>query len=194
MEVVSLVMLPSMAMLSVLGTDMGSLLFGQSRAGAHILPLAAGMALGCYQSVLTGALNAAEHSARAAAVALICDVVQLVVTVYAVGQYGLAGYAGGVLVSAALGALLCARLVRRHTGARVFTWRQTGLPGLAALLCWQTGQLLHTQLTRAGADALLRVGVVLPLGVLVFVSACCAMGLELGLKKRIFPFRREKLR
>ncbi len=193
-EVVSLIMLPSMAILAVLGADMGNLLFGQSRAGEYILPLAAGMALGCYQSVLTGALNAAEHSSRAAAVALVCDVVQLAVTVYAVGRYGLAGYAGGVLISAALGAILCARSVRRHTGARVFTWRQTGLPGLAALLCWQTGQLLHTQLARAGVSAVLRVGVVLPFGVLVFVSACCAMGLELGVKKRIFPPQREKLR
>lgn len=193
-EVVSLVILPCMALLVVLGGDMGVLLFGQSRAGEYILPLAAGMALGCYQSVLTGALNATDHPSRAAAAALISDVVQLAVTVYAVGQYGLEGYVAGVLLSSALGMALCARAVRKHTGTRVFTWRQTGMPGLAALLCWQTSQLLYTQLLDMGANAVLRVGVVLPFGGLVFVCAACSMGVEVGIRKRVFPSRRQNLR
>ena len=193
-EVVSLVILPCMALLVVLGPDIGMLLFGQRRAGEHILPLAAGMALGCYQSVLTGALNAAEHPARAAAAALLSDVVQLVVTVCVVSRCGLEGYADGVLFSAALGAVMCARSVKRYTGTRVVTWQQVGMPALAALLCWQTSQLLHARLTLMGADEMLRVAVVLPFGALVFLSAGCAMGLKFGIEKRIFPSRRQKLR
>ena len=194
LEVVSLVILPCMAMLAVLGRDVGVLLFGQSRAGDYILPLAAGMVMGCYQSVLTGALNATDHPSRAAAAALISDVAQLAVTVYAVGRYGLDGYVAGVLLSSVLGMALCARAVRKCTGTRVLTWRQIGMPGLAALLCWQTSQLLYTQLMAMGADAVLRVGVVLSFGGLMFVCAACAMGLELGIRKRIFPRRRENLR
>ncbi len=193
-EVVSLVILPCMALLVVLGPDIGMLLFGQRRVGEHILPLAAAMALGCYQSVLTGVLNAAEHPAQAAGAALLSDVVQLAVTVCAVARYGLEGYAAGVLLSAVLGAVVCARSVKRYTGTRVVTWRQVGMPALAALLCWQICQLLYHQLVLMGADAALRVGVVLPFGVLVFLSAGCAMGLEFGIRKRIFPPGREKLR
>lgn len=193
-EVVSLVILPCMALLMVLGGDVGLLLFGQSRAGEHIVPLAVAMAMGCYQSVLTGGLNATDHSAGAAAAALIGDVVQLAVTVYAVKEYGLEGYAAGVLISSAVGLLLCAGAVRKHTGMKVFTWRQVGMPGLAALLCWQTSRLLYTQLLAMGAEPALRVGVVLLFGGLVFVCAACAMGLNLGVRGRVFPHRRENLR
>ena len=194
MEVVSLVILPCMALLVVLGGDVGLLLFGQNRAGEHIVPLAAAMAMGCYQSVLTGGLNATDHSAGAAAAALIGDVVQLAVTVYAVKEYGLEGYAAGVLISSVLGLLLCARSVRKHTGTKVFTWRQVGMPGLAALLCWQTSRLLYIQLLAMGAEPVLRVGVVLLFGGLVFVCAACAMGLNLGVRGRVFPHWRENLR
>lgn len=193
-EVVSLVILPCMALLVVLGRDVGMLLFGQSQAGEYILPLAAGMVLGCYQSILSGILNATDNPSRAAAAALISDVVQLAVTAYAVGRYGLEGYVAGVLLSSMLGMVLCAWFVRTCTGTRVFTWRQIGMPGLAALLCWQTSQLLYTQLMDMGADAVLRVGMILPFGILVFVCAACAMGLNLGIRKWIFPDRRENLR
>ncbi len=52
MLAVSVLILPSMALMVVLGPDLARVMFGQPSAGEHLLPLAAAMALSCYQSTL----------------------------------------------------------------------------------------------------------------------------------------------
>ena len=46
MLAVSVLILPSMALMVVLGPDLARVMFGQPSAGEHLLPLAAAMALG----------------------------------------------------------------------------------------------------------------------------------------------------
>lgn len=175
-EVVALLILPCMALVTVVGPELGFLLFGEREAGAYMIPLAFATACGCFQSVLSGALNAIDRQGTAAAVALLCDVVQLVLTVLLMGQPGggMGGFVTGVVVSSILGVALCGWSVRRHTMLRLPAWRLIGLPGLAALLSWQTSLLLFRWLNGVGAP--LRVAIALAFGGLVYVSALCAMG------------------
>ena len=60
MLAVSVLILPSMALMVVLGPDLARMMFGQPSAGEHLLPLAAAMALSCYQSTLGGEIGRAH--------------------------------------------------------------------------------------------------------------------------------------
>ena len=182
MEVVALVILPCMALITVVGPDLGLLLFGAREVGAYMVPLAFATVCGCFQSVLSGTLNATDRQGTAAAIALLCDVVQLALTVLLMGRPGggMEGFVVGVVVSSVLGLILCGRAVRRHIKMSLPVWRFVGVPGLAALLSWQISLLLFRSLNGMGASEVLRVAVVLIFGGLVYVSALCAMGIGAG--------------
>jgi len=181
-KAVALVMLPSMALITVIGPDLGLLLFGERQAGVYMVPLALSTACGCFQSVLSGALNATDRQGAAAAIALICDVVQLVLTVLLMGHPGggMDGFVAGVAVSSVLGLVLCGCAVCRTIRLRVPAWRTVGIPGLGTLLSWQTSLLLFRWLSEMGASAGLRVCIVLVFGGLIYLSALCAMGVDVG--------------
>lgn len=196
LETVTLIILPCMALMTVVGPDLGVLLFGEATAGQYMVPLAAATACGCFQSVLGGALNATEHQGTAAVIALVCDVVQLALTALLMGRLGggMDGFVMGVVVSSVLGLVLCGWAVRRYTKLCVKLWRSVGLPGLAALLSWQTALLLRNWLKGAAAPQMLRVGATLTFGTMVYLCALFAMGVGQGREKEIFPARKEKLR
>ncbi len=67
-------------------------MFGQPSAGEHLLPLAAAMALSCYQSTLGGVLNGVGRPGSHAMADLICDGIQLAFT-FTVGLPGWASAA-----------------------------------------------------------------------------------------------------
>lgn len=192
-ETVSLIILPCMALMTVVGPQLGVLLFGQEGAGRYMVPLAAATACGCFQSVLCGGLNATDHQGTAAGIALLCDVVQLALTALLMGRpgVGMDGFVAGVVVSAVLGLWLSLWAIRRHTGLRAGLGRVLGLPGLAALLSWQTALLLNRWMQGAGAHPTLQVGAVLGFGVLIYVSALFAMGVGQGGRNIIFPGKRK---
>lgn len=178
LKVVSVIILPSMTLMTVIGPELGVLLFGEPTAGRYLLPLAAATACGCFQAVLNGGLNATEHHGTAAGIALICDVVQLVLTALLMGRpgVGMDGFVVGVVVSSVLGVALCAWKVRRYTALRFGVWHLLGLPGLASLLSGQVSLVLYRWLREADAPVPLMVGAVAVFGALVYVSALCAMG------------------
>lgn len=191
-QTVALVILPCMALITVVGPDLGVLLFGETQAGAYMIPLAFSTACGCFQSVLSGALNATDRQGTAAAIALICDVVQLALTVLLMGRPGggMDGFVTGVAVASVLGLVLCGWAVCRTIKLSVPVWRAVGLPGLAALLSWQTSLLLFRWLNTMGASEGLRVCATLTFGGLIYLCALCAMGVEVG----EFNRRGQKLR
>ena len=114
----SVLILPAMSLLAAVGPDLGAALFGEPAAGRYILPLAAGVALSCYQSVLASALNGLGRPQAAARNAILSGAVELACVYVLMGLpgLGLRGYVAGFLVSTALGLLLNWRDVRRCTG------------------------------------------------------------------------------
>ena len=116
----SVLILPAMAFLVVLGPTLGAALFREPTVGRSILPLSVGVLLSCYQSVLASALNGVGRPGAAARNSILCGVVQLGCTFFLMGLpgVGLRGYVAGFLASAALGVLLNWWAVRRATGLR----------------------------------------------------------------------------
>jgi len=189
LEVVCIVIEPCMALLCVAGPELGRLLFGHDEVGQFLPLLALSVACGAVQMVLAGALNGSGRQGAAAAIALVCDVVQLAVTLLVMGRPngGLEGFAAGLAVSGVLGVLLCSRAVRRCMGTGTGLMRLAALPGLGALLAGQTARLLMNRLEEAGLAGWPLVGATVLFGAVVYVAALQALGVRPGFlrKKKI---------
>ena len=178
----SLMILPSMALMVVLGPDLGRLLFGREEAGAYLLPLAVTMALSCYCSVLACVLNGVGRQPAVAAVSLLGGTLQLACTYLLVPLpgVGIAGYVAGAALSTGVEALLCLWLVARHTGLRLCFFRWLTAPGLSALLAALTSNLLLRQLKDWGAPPLPALAAVLAFALILSLAALSAQGIPLG--------------
>ena len=80
MAAVSVLTLPAMALMVVLGPDLGRLMFKQDGVGEHLIPLAVTTAMSCYCSVLAAVLNGVGRQKEVAAVSLLGGGVQLACT------------------------------------------------------------------------------------------------------------------
>ena len=184
----SVLILPAMALLAAAGPDLGAALFGEPAAGRYILPLAAGVALSCYQSVLASALNGLGRPQAAARNAILSGAVELACVYILMGLpgLGLRGYVAGFLVSTALGLLLNWRDVRRCTGLRPRLFQWLTAPGLSALLAGLVTNLLRQVLSGAGMSPLSGAAVCLVFGAVLYLAALQAQGVDL---RRIFRLR-----
>lgn len=180
MEATSLLILPAMALLTVIGPHLGVLLFRDARAGGYILPLAVGVALSCYQAVLGSALNGLGKQSAAAGNMLLSDGVQLAFTWFLVGdpRIGLGGYVTGLWVSALVGAALNLRAARKAIGVRAqpFTWLVA--PGLAALLMGLCCRLLFHKLLAVGLGVGTACLVAAGFGAVLYLAALQAQGVR----------------
>ena len=176
----SVLILPAMALLVVLGPDLARFLFREERAGEYILPLAAAVALSCYQSVLSGVLNGVGRQHAAARNSILCGVVQLACTYWLMGLpgMGLRGYVAGVVISSALGMLLNWWAVSRATGLRLALYRWLTAPALAALLMGLCCNLLFQVLLDTGLDGPVAVLACLVFGGVLYLSALSAQGVR----------------
>lgn len=151
----SVLIMPAMGLLVVIGPTLGALLFHEPTVGRHIVPLAAGVLLTCYQSVLGSALNGLGKQGPAARNMLLSDGVQLAFTFFLVGdpRIGLAGYAAGLWVSALVGAALNYRDLCRVAGRPGGGFAGMVAPALASLLMALTARLLFRILLGSGLGA-----------------------------------------
>ena len=184
----SILILPSMAFLVVLGPTLGAFLFQEPTVGDYIIPLSLGVVFSCYQSVLSGALNGVGRQSAAAWNAILCGAVQLGCTFFLMGLpgVGLKGYVFGFVVSDLLGVILNWVQVRRATGlkARIFQWCTA--PGLSALLMGLVVNLLFKILLNAGMDGIFAVLSCLVFGTVLYLAALAAQGIRPG---QIFRLR-----
>lgn len=181
----SVLILPAMAFLVVLGPTLGAALFREPTVGRSILPLSVGVLLSCYQSVLASALNGVGRPGAAARNSILCGVVQLGCTFFLMGLpgVGLKGYVAGFLASAALGVLLNWWAVRRATGLRAQIFQWCTAPALSALLMGLVINLLFQVLRRAGLEALPAALPCLLFGGVLYLAALQAQGIHL---RRLF--------
>ncbi|MEG2119401.1 MAG: polysaccharide biosynthesis C-terminal domain-containing protein [Pseudoflavonifractor sp.] len=176
----SVITMPAMALLCVLGPTIGVVLFREPTAGDFVTPLSIGVLLSCYESVLGGVLNGVGRQAASARASLISGVVQLAFTYLLVGipGVGLQGYVLGFLVSTALDVLLKWRHVRSATGLkpRFFQWLTA--PALAALLMGLTVNLLFPLLLGRGVNGGGACLCCLVFGGVLYLAALSAQGVH----------------
>ena len=180
MTATSLLMAPAMALLAVIGPAVGRALFKDQRVGELILPLAAGTLLGCWQSVLSGALNGLGLQDKGARNAIISDVVQLAFTFFAVARFGLAGFAAGYVASGLAGAGLNLASVLRAAGLRPKWFEWFVRPLLACVLMGLWCNLLFRIMLDAGCGEGVSALVCAALGLTVYMAALLAQGLPAG--------------
>lgn len=151
---VSMLALPSISFMVVVGPDLGRAMFRQDGVGEYLLPLACVMAMSCGTSVLASSLNGVGRQRTVAAISLSGGLVQLGFTLALVPLpgVGMAGYVAGAVVSTALELGLCLWQIVRATGLRVRPFRWMAAPGLASLLAGLTGNLMFRALKDSGLE------------------------------------------
>ena len=181
LSAVSVLTLPAMGMMAVLGPDLGTFLFGQEKVGEHLVPLAAAMALSCYQSTFGAALNGIGRQGSVAWISILCDGVQLAFTAGLVARpgIGMGGYVLGTLVTSALGLALCAWQVVRATGLRLRLFQWATAPGLAALLMALVTNLIYRVLRDSGLPLPHSLAAALLFGGVLYLAALNAQGVHL---------------
>lgn len=180
LSVTSLLLFPALALLTAVGPEVGSFLFKEATVGRFMVPLAAGVALNAHQSVLSCALNGVGRQADSARAALIADAVQLLFTIVTVKDFGMAGYVAGYLVSSVLGVWLNRRAIQTALGLERAAFAQWVAPGLAALLMGLCSHLLFHLLLDRGLPLLPAVGICALFGLVLYLAALSAMGIEKG--------------
>ena len=145
----NLILIPALALLTVLGPALGGALYGEPSVGDHLLLLGLGVLFSCWQSLFSGVLSSLERQKTAAGLALTCDGVQLLLTLLTVPRWGMGGYAAAYALTGLLGAGLTWRAAARTTGLKLpgFAWFTA--PVLAAALAASCGRLMGTILQRA---------------------------------------------
>ena len=174
----SLLMAPAMALLTVVGPTVGRALFRNGTVGRFLLPLAAGTLLGCYQSVLGGALNGLGLQGRGARNAILSDAVQLACTWVLVPRWGLAGFVFGFVASALAGAGLNLVSVLRAAGLRPAWFAWFVRPLLAALFLGVWSALFFRVLLGAGCPEGWACVLCALLGLLLYAAALLAQGIS----------------
>lgn len=176
----SVLTMPAMALLVVLGPTIGVYLFREPTVGHYILPLAVGMLLSCYQAVLGGALNGLGQQFASARNSILSGALQLACTWLLMGLpgVGLSGYVAGFVASSALGLLLNWRKIAKVTGLRpkLFSWCTA--PALASLLTALVTRLLFRVLLDAGAKGSAAVLACLLFGTVLYLAALLAQGVS----------------
>lgn len=176
----SALMLPAMALLTVIGPTLGGLLFREPRVGEYIAPLAAGVLLSCYQAVFASALNGLGKQRAAARNMLLSDGVQLLFTFFLVGdpRIGLGGYVAGLLASAMVGAALNWNDLRRaaRMRAQVFSWAVA--PALGAVLAGLCSRLLFHRLLDVGVGPWTACLATAAFGIVLYCAALQAQGVR----------------
>lgn len=178
MSATSLLMAPAMALLTVTGPTVGQALFRDERVGELILPLAVGTLLGCYQSVLSGALNGLGLQEKAARNAILSDIVQLAFTFFAVSRFGLAGFAAGFVASGLAGAGLNLASVLRAAGLRAKAFEWFVRPALAAVLMGLWCNLMFRAMIDAGCGHGWASLACTALGAVMYAAALLAQGVS----------------
>lgn len=176
MSLVSLLMAPAMALLTVVGPDLGQALYGNPAVGGFMLPLAAGTLLNCWQSILSGALNGIGAQRAAARNAIVCDAVQLAFTIFTVAKWGLGGFVAGFVASSLVGTVLDLFSLCRAARLRPEWFRWFLSPTLAALLMGLCANLLFRWLTDGGLTHGMACLAVLPFGLILYLAALQAQG------------------
>lgn len=179
MSATSLLMAPAMALLTVVGPAIGREMFRDQRVGELILPLAVGTLLGCWQSVLSGALNGLGLQGKGARNAILSDTVQLAFTFFTVAQWGLPGFAAGYVVSGLVGAGLNLASVLRAAELRVHWFQWFVRPLLAAVFMGLWCNLMFRIMLDAGCVQGWTVLVCSLLGLILYAAALLAQGLSI---------------
>lgn len=176
----SVLTMPALAILVVLGPTIGVYLFREATVGQHIIPLSVGVLLSCYQSVLSGALNGIGRQAAAARSSLICGAVQLGCTWLLMGLpgVGLRGYVAGFVLSSAMGVILNYLELSRRTALkpRLFQWCTA--PALSAVLMGLVINLLFRILLDAGMEGAPACLICILFGGVLYLTALSAQGVR----------------
>jgi len=181
-KIVSLLMAPAMALLSVIGPDIGKALYKNESVGKFIFPLAMGTMLNCWGAICAGALNGLGYQRKAARTAIFCDGIHLGFTIFTVPIWGLRGFVIGFLLSSAVGVIADLRALCSIIKMKIL-WREWFLaPVTAAVLAGLWENLLFQYLTDHGMDHGTTCVIVAVFGIILYVAGLQAQGI--GIKRK----------
>lgn len=177
----NLILIPSLALLAVIGPKLGVALYKDDRVGEHMVLLALGVLFSCWESLLANCLNGLNQQASAAKIALFSDAIQLVITLATVGnpEIGLRGFVWGYVISTGIGAYLSWKKLSKETGLSLPLFDWFIAPILASTLAAACARLLYTVLLRDGISMISGGLLSLLFGFVLYLVALQAQGVSL---------------
>ncbi|MFI3249434.1 MAG: oligosaccharide flippase family protein [Eubacteriales bacterium] len=168
---VSASMLPAMALLAVIGGDLGVMLFQNEQVGSYLLPLALASAFSSYQSTLFALLNGIGRQSICASLSLFAGGTQLLFTLVIVPRFGLSGFVYGLLFLSGFHTILqCVIMLKlTKTPLNLFAWLTA--PALSATLMGLCANLLYRAMEDAGVETLITLVVVTVFSIVLY-SVC----------------------
>ena len=179
LEGMHLILLPAFALLAVFGPALARGLYSGGMGGPHWELLTLGVLFSCWHTLFACVLNGLDRQGTSAAIALLCDGLQLGLTLLLIPRRGLEGYVLSFTLTALLGALLSGRAASRASGLRVRIFPGVLAPVLGAGLASAGGGLLETALLRGGLDPFPAAAGGAVFGALLVLSALGAMDVRL---------------
>ena len=170
------ILIPALSLLAVLGSGLGVTLYKEPAVADHLPILALGVLFSCWETLFAFVLSGINRQGASAAVALVCDLVQLALTCLTVTRFGMAGYAVSFTMAALLGAILAWRVVSRETGLKLPLFDWFAAPTLAACLGTACGDLIETVLLRVGLSPLPAALGAMGFGLVLYWAGLVAMG------------------
>lgn len=175
MEGVCILTVPCMALMGVLGEELGHLLYGRRDVGGFLLPLALSTGMNCCVSVLASALNSIGRQSTVAGISLVGGAVQLSAAFLLMPRMGMGGYVAGVVLSTGAELLLCLERVGRYTRTPAQPYRWLIAPGLAGALSALNARLLLRTLILRELPPALTLPTVILFGLTLYLLALFAL-------------------
>ncbi len=177
---VSVTMLPAMGLLSVIGGDVGVILFSDHRVGEFLLPLAIASAFSSYQSTLFALLNGIGKQSVTAFLSLLAGGTQVLFTLFLVPRWGLSGFVLGLVVLGGFHSALQVFFVLKLTGTPpdFFAWLTA--PLLSALLMALLSNLLYAVMEDSGIPLLWRLATTTLFAVGIYGLCLWVQGFRVG--------------
>ncbi len=168
---------PALCLFIPLGTPLCTVVYGNTAAGAYMLPLCISMLFAYYQITTTALLNGIGKQRSAATIILAGGVIELLFTwLSGIKGLGISAFLFGHIISPAICALLNFRVIILNLGIKI-RWRNWFLsPIIGAALAGLTANYLFRVLSAHGIYIHISLVICLSAGVSVYTAALRALG------------------
>lgn len=173
---VSVLLFPLLALVVMLGRDIGWMVFRDQRVGRYLVPLAFEVALSAWESVLATVLNGIGKQSVSAGINLLCGGIQLGFTCFGMEAIGFPACFAGMILASMLGILLRLWVVYYEIGLEMDIFNIFTAPLLSSMAAGAWGMVVYKRLLGMGIALIPAMLLSAGCGIAVYFMAMWSLG------------------